>query len=119
MGYFDYLEDKTKEQREFRFYDVWAKIGLYIFLGTMLLTITSVLIFSLATPLGQSIYLDILLGSTILIGIVGIIFSFKAVKTAKSVRKTSDLGRFSLIWGIFFVLVNCAGVVANTWIYFA
>lgn len=118
MGYFDYLEDKTKEQREFRFYDIWAKVGFFVFLGTLLLTIASVLVFTLAIPLGQNIYLDILLGCTIAVGIIGIVFSKKAVKMAKGVRKTSDLGKFSMIWGIFFVLVNCAGVVANTWMYF-
>ena len=118
MAYFDYLEEKTKEQREFRFFDVWAKAGLFVFLGSLLITIASIIVFAVAVPIGQNVFLDILVGVGVVVGIVGIAIASKAIKMARNIRKKSELGNFSLIWGIFFVLIDFALFVANTWLYF-
>lgn len=119
MGYFDYLEEKTQVQREFQSYDVWAKVGTFIGLGSLLVAIASALVFFLAVPFGESIWLDILVGFGLILGVVGVCLAGKAVKMAKNIRKVSEIGRFAFIWGIFVILLDLAMLLVNTWMYFA
>ena len=119
MGYFDYLEEKTQEKREFQYFDVWAKAGTFVGLGSLIVTIVSILVFALAVQVGQNIWLDFLTGAGLVIGCVGVSFSAKAVQMARNIRKTTPLGNFALIWGIFVILIDLAILVANTWLYFA
>ena len=118
MGYFDYLEEKTKEQREFQYFDVFAKTGTFIGLGALLVTLAAIFVFAFAIPFGGNIWLDFLVGGAMIIGAVGIGYSAKAVKMARSIRKVAYLGNFALVWGIFVILINIALLVINTWLYF-
>ncbi len=119
MGYFDYLDEATKEQREFQSFDVWAKAGTYVGLGSLVVTIVAILIFCLVIPLGQNIWLDFLVGGALGIGITGIVFAGKAVSMARSIRKKSEIGLFALIWGIFVILIELTLLLINTWMYLA
>ncbi len=119
MGYFDYLEEKTQEKREFQYFDVWAKAGTFVGLGSLLVTIASILVFALAVPVGENIWFDFLTGAGLVIGCVGVALSAKSVQMARNIRKTTPLGKFALIWGIFVILIDLAILVANTWLYFA
>ncbi len=117
MGYFDYLDETTKEQREFQSFDVWAKTGTYVGLGSFLIMLAAIFVFAFAIPIGENIWLDFLVGGALAVGVTGIAFSGKAVAMARNIRKKSEIGNFALIWGIFVVLVEITLLIANTWVY--
>ncbi len=117
MGYFDYLEEKTKEQREFQYFDTVAKTGIFIGLGALVVTLAAIFVFAFAITIGQNIWLDFLAGGGLVIACTGIAFAAKSIKMARSIRKVSYLGNFALIWGIFVILIDIALLVINTWLY--
>lgn len=119
MGYFDYLDEKAQTQHEFQSFDIWAKASTFVGLGSLVVTLVSVFVFAFAVPIGESIWLDILVLAGVAVGVVGVILATKAVKMAKNIRKVSEIGRFSFVWGLFVVLVDLALIVANTWMYFS
>ena len=119
MGYFDYLDEKTQTQREFQSFDIWAKAGAFVGLGSLIISLVALFVFLFAVPIGSSIWLDILVGVGLAVGITGVTLSAKAIKMAKNIRKVTEIGRFALIWGIFVILVDLAMITANTWMYFS
>ena len=119
MGYFDYLESKSAvEMKDNAFIETYNKVALYINLGTIAVTIATIIMFCFVR-IGSIVWLDIVVALGIAAGIVAMGYAKSVRSIAKSRDKKNILANFIFIWSLFFVLLNAIMFVMNTWIYFA
>ena len=113
MGYFDYLDNKQKqEEQKVSIDEHSARVSFFIGLGSLAFLIVSI-VFAYTIHFGVSLWFNVPNVLGIAVSVVAIILDQKTFKSFKKKRQSSPIANMSLALNILFILLNLGVIGIN------
>lgn len=114
MAYFDYLDKKVEQIKEFKAFEPLSNVSFWLSIGSLAVFIISCFLFGFVMQIGKNVFMGICPLVGLVIAIVGLVYAQKAAKQAKIKRikhaKTNMSRALNLLLGLLCLVL----VVANT-----